>query len=179
MGVAQHLNFDVARLGYEFLDKDTVIAKAVGSFVLGGLETFAGLFVVPCDTHALAAAAHRIGARFSEGKLMLKILGTSFSIDTKGNLSADIHINAWVVIPLLNYVLYAQGLPVTGNWVSLRELKEGTERYPLFKRRCEDPMKCWIGVMLAKSAIDQSKHSRLARDKKSLLQRLSFMILTW
>jgi hypothetical protein len=89
----------------------------------------------------LAAAARRIGARFADGKLMLKILGKSFSVDTKGNLSADIHINAWVVIPFLNYVLYAQGLPVTGNWVSLRELKEGKERYPLFKRRCEDPMK--------------------------------------
>jgi hypothetical protein len=89
----------------------------------------------------LAAAAQRIGARYSDGKLMLKVLGKDFSVDEKGNLSSDIHINAWVVIPLLNYVLYAQGLPVTGNWVSLRELKEGTERYPLFKRRCEDPMK--------------------------------------
>jgi hypothetical protein len=89
----------------------------------------------------LAEAAQRIGARYSDGKLMLKVLGKDFSVDEKGNLSSDIHINAWVVIPLLNYVLYAQGLPVTGNWVSLRELKEGTERYPLFKRRCEDPMK--------------------------------------
>ncbi len=89
----------------------------------------------------LATAAQRIGARFSNGKLMLKILGKSFSVDTKGNFSADIHINAWVVIPFLNYVLYAQGLPVSGNWVSLRELKDGKERYPLFKRRCEDPMK--------------------------------------
>jgi len=89
----------------------------------------------------LAAAAQRIGARFSDGKLTLKILGKSFSVDTQGNLSADIHINAWVVIPFLNYVLYGQGLPVSGNWVSLRELKEGTERYPLFKRRCEDGMK--------------------------------------
>ena len=47
------------------------------------------------------------------------------------------------------------------------------------RRRCEDPMKCWIGAMQAKSVIGQLRHFRLARDKKSLLQRLSFMILTW
>ena len=32
----------------------------------------------------LAAAARRIGARFSEGKLTLKILGKDFSVDTQG-----------------------------------------------------------------------------------------------
>jgi hypothetical protein len=46
-------------------------------------------------------------------------------------------------------------------------------------RRFGDPMKCWIGVMLAKSVIGRLKHSRSAPDKKSLLLQLSFMILTW
>ena len=59
VGVAQHLNFDVARLGDEFLDKDTIIAKAIGGLVLGRLEPLAGLFVVPRDTHPLAAATGR------------------------------------------------------------------------------------------------------------------------
>jgi hypothetical protein len=32
-------------------------------------------------------------------------------------------------------------LQVSGNWVSFRELKDGRERYPLFQKRCEEPMK--------------------------------------
>jgi len=89
----------------------------------------------------LAAAAKRVRGRFSGDKLTIKVLGKDFSVDTKGNLSADIHINPWVVIPFLNYVLYSKGLPVSGNWVSFRELKDGKERYPLFQKRCEEPMK--------------------------------------
>jgi hypothetical protein len=89
----------------------------------------------------LAAAAKRVKARFSGDKLTLKVLGKDFSVDTKGNLSANIHINPWVTIPFLNYILYGKGLPVSGNWVSFRELKDGKERYPLFQKRCEEPMK--------------------------------------
>jgi hypothetical protein len=89
----------------------------------------------------LAAAAKRVKARFSGDKLTLKVLGKDFSVDTKGNLSTDIHINPWVTIPFLNYILYGKGLPASGNWVSFRELKDGKERYPLFQKRCEEPMK--------------------------------------
>ena len=53
----------------------------------------------------LAAAANRVGAHFSGDKLTLKVLGKNFSVDTKGNLSADIHINPWVAIPFFYYVL--------------------------------------------------------------------------
>ena len=89
----------------------------------------------------LAAAANRIGARLSGDKLKLKIVGKDFSVDTKGNLSTDIHINPWVALPFLNYILYGKGRPVSGSWVSFRELKDGKERYPLFQKRCEEPMK--------------------------------------
>ena len=89
----------------------------------------------------LAEAAEKVGAKFSNGKLTLKVLGKDFSVDKKGNLSADIHINPWVAVPFLNHVLYGKGLPVSGNWVSFRELKDGKERYPLFQKRCEHAMK--------------------------------------
>jgi hypothetical protein len=88
----------------------------------------------------LAAAARRIGARFEGGRLRLKILGKSFSVDSDGHLAADIHVNPWVAVPFLHYVLYGKGLPATGNWVSLRELVDGQERYPLFQKRCEAAM---------------------------------------
>lgn len=88
----------------------------------------------------LAAAARRIGARFEGGRLRIKILGKDFSVDKEGRLAADIHVNPWVVVPFLHYVLYGKGTPATGNWVSLRELADGKERYPLFQKRCEAAM---------------------------------------
>jgi hypothetical protein len=89
----------------------------------------------------LAEAAKGVGARFLNDKLILKVLGKNFSVDTKGNLSTDIHINPWVAIPFLTYVLYGKGVAVSGKWVSFRELKHGKERYPLFQKRCEEPLK--------------------------------------
>ena len=89
----------------------------------------------------LSAIADRLGGGFSDGRLTLKVLGKDFSVDAEGNLSADIHINPWVAIPFLDYVLAARGLPVSGRWVSFRELKDGQERYALFRKRCEAAMK--------------------------------------
>ena len=89
----------------------------------------------------LAAAAERIGADFAGDRLTLKVLGKNFSVDTRGKLYADIHVNAWVAAPFFAYVLYGKGLPPSGNWASFRELKDGQERYPLFQKRCEEPMK--------------------------------------
>jgi len=89
----------------------------------------------------LVAAAGRLGGRFSDGRLTLKVLGKDFSVDAAGNLSADIHVNPWVAIPFLDYVLNGKGITPSGRWVSFRELKEGQERYPLFQKRCEAAMK--------------------------------------
>jgi len=89
----------------------------------------------------LAEAAERVGAEYSGNKLTLKVLGKDFSVDAKGNLTSEIHINPWVAAPFLSYILYGRGLPVSGRWVPFRELKEGRDRYPLFQKRCEEPMK--------------------------------------
>ncbi|MBN1103206.1 MAG: DUF3786 domain-containing protein [Deltaproteobacteria bacterium] len=89
----------------------------------------------------LAEAAERVGARFSRGRLTLKVLGKDFSVDKEGNLSAEIHINPWVAVPFLDYILHGEGVPASGRWVPFRELAGGRERYPLFQKRCEEPMK--------------------------------------
>ncbi len=89
----------------------------------------------------LAAAAARIGAGFDGGKLTLKVLGKDFGVDTRGRLHADIHVNPWVAVPFLNYILEGRGLAPTGRWVSFRELKEGRERYLLFHKRSETAMR--------------------------------------
>jgi len=82
-----------------------------------------------------------VGAVLSGNKLTLKVLGKDFSVDAEGNLFAEIHINPWVAAPFLSYILYGQGLPVSGKWVTFRELEGGRDRYPLFLKRCEEPMK--------------------------------------
>jgi hypothetical protein len=89
----------------------------------------------------LEAAAARTGGVFANNTLTLKVLGKDFSVDTQGNLRAAIHINPWVAVPVLNYILHSEGLPVAQKWVTLRELQEGRERYPLFQRQCEAPLK--------------------------------------
>lgn len=89
----------------------------------------------------LAAAAERCGGRFANGRLTLKILGKNFSVDPRGTLYSDIHVNPWVAAPFFDYILNGSGTPPTGQWVSFRELKDGKDRYPLFQKRCEEAMK--------------------------------------
>ena len=59
MPVTQHLNFDMAGLGHEFLNKDAVITKGIRRLILGRLKPFAGFIVVPGDAHTLTAAPGR------------------------------------------------------------------------------------------------------------------------
>lgn len=86
-------------------------------------------------------AAERTGGFVSGDKLTLKVLGKPFSVDSKGIIHTDIHVNPWVAAPFLDHVLHGRGDAPTGNWVSFRELKDGKERYPLFKKRCEEAMR--------------------------------------
>lgn len=89
----------------------------------------------------LQKAAEKTGGVFSGDKLTLKILGKDFNIGTDGSLSSDIHINPWVVAPVLNYVLNCKGVPASGQWVPYRELEGGKNRYRLFEQRCEKALK--------------------------------------
>lgn len=89
----------------------------------------------------LSASTQRLGGRFANDKLTLKVLGKDFSVDSQGNLSSDIHIHPWIAIPVLNYVIDGGGTPVSGKWVPLRELPNGQTWYRLFAQRCEKPLK--------------------------------------
>ena len=55
--IAQHLNFDVARLLDKFFDEHAIVAKAVARLVAARLEAFGRLFVVEGHAQTLAAAA--------------------------------------------------------------------------------------------------------------------------
>ena len=89
----------------------------------------------------LKAAATRTGGRYENDRLIIKVMGKDFSVNQAGVISTDIHVNHWITAPFLNYVLHGKGVEPTGNWLSFRELANGKERYPLFKKRCEEQMK--------------------------------------
>ncbi len=89
----------------------------------------------------LSAVADKLGGVYTDGKLTLKILGKDFSVDSNGQFFTDIHVHAWVAIPVLNYILYGKGKPVSGKWLPFRELKGGKTWYRLFGQRCEKPIK--------------------------------------
>ena len=89
----------------------------------------------------LSEAAKRLGARFSNNKLTLKIFGKDFSVDTRGDLSSEVHINAYMAVPVLNYILNGSGKAPNGNWITFRELNGGPSRYAHFQRCCEKPLK--------------------------------------
>jgi len=93
------------------------------------------------ETIDLAAAAERTGGMYAGGKLTIKIMGKDFSVDTKGRMSSDIHINPWIAVPVLDYILNSRGLPPTGKWVPMRELEDGINWYQFFTQRCEKPLK--------------------------------------
>ena len=89
----------------------------------------------------LSSAARRLGAEFSGERLTIKCLGKDFSVDTKGNITTDIHVHSWITIPVLNYIINGAGIPVSGRWVPFRELEGGKTWYRLFGQRCEKPLK--------------------------------------
>ncbi|MFZ5868705.1 MAG: DUF3786 domain-containing protein [Thermodesulfobacteriota bacterium] len=89
----------------------------------------------------LKSSAERLGALFSGDKLTIKCLGKDFHVDSQGNVTSDCHVHGWVTIPLLNYVISCSGKPVSGNWVPMRELKNGATWARLFGQRCEKPLK--------------------------------------
>lgn len=86
-------------------------------------------------------AAERTGGRLSGERLVLSVLGKDFGVEPTGEMVSSIHVNPWVAAPLLSYILSGGEKPVSGRWVSFRDLKGGMERYPLFQKRCEGPIK--------------------------------------
>lgn len=89
----------------------------------------------------IGASADRLDASFTGEALQIKMLGKDFFVDATGKVTSDCHVHGWVTVPLLDYVITCAGKPLSGNWVPLRELKDGAPRAPLFGRRCEDPLK--------------------------------------
>ena len=86
-------------------------------------------------------AARRLGGRVSENQLILKVCGKDFRIDSDGNFSSEIHVHAWLTVPVLNYIIKGKGLDPSGEWVPFRELKGGKDWILFFRHRAEKSLK--------------------------------------
>lgn len=86
-------------------------------------------------------AARRTGASFTGDSLIVRIFGKDVRIDKDANMSSDIHLHPWLVIPVLNYLLNCAGAELTGKWVSMRDIKDGMAWNGLFEQRCEKPLR--------------------------------------
>ena len=84
----------------------------------------------------LESRAQKLGGKFLNGRLTLKIFGKDFSIDANGEISTDIHVNPWIVPPVLNYVLSSKGISLTGSWVPFRELETSRDWARFFEHQC-------------------------------------------
>lgn len=88
-----------------------------------------------------SSSVKRLGAELSGGKLKIKCLGKDFIVDPRGDITSDCHVNIWVMVPLLNYIISSAGKNVSEKWIPFRELKNGMKFNPLFEQRCEKPLK--------------------------------------
>lgn len=86
-------------------------------------------------------AAERLGAALEGERLVIKCLGKDFRVDKQGRVTTDIHVNPWVVGPVLNYLLHCKGVSPSGKWVPMRELEKGRDWHRLFGQTCEKPIK--------------------------------------
>jgi len=88
-----------------------------------------------------ASSVKRLGATHSKDILTVKILGKDFKVDSEGNVISDCHINPWVMVPLLNYIIYSAGKDLTGKWVPFRELSKENVWGTYFLHKFETPLK--------------------------------------
>ena len=83
-------------------------------------------------------AAKRLGGSVNNGRFSVHCLGKIFELDHAGNMYSICHINNWIHIPLINYVISASGKDPVGEWVTFRALKDAQDWKQYFEYRCEE-----------------------------------------
>ena len=85
--------------------------------------------------------APRIGARLVNNQLAVNCLGKDFFIDQTGEMSSSCHVNHWLYVPLLHYILECRGIEPKNDWVPFGELPGAAEWSQYFSHRCEDALR--------------------------------------
>jgi hypothetical protein len=85
-------------------------------------------------------AAQRLGGTVNGDRLSFHVLGRIFELDHQGRMYSLCHVNHWVHVSLLLYVVQGKGVDPTGEWVSFSQLKESRDWDRFFAHRCQAAM---------------------------------------
>jgi Domain of unknown function (DUF3786)/Putative Fe-S cluster len=88
----------------------------------------------------LASVADRLGGEMSKDRLSVHCLGRLFEIDARGEMYAECHVNYWVHLAVLNYIVNCKGREPSDDWVPFRELEDAKTWELFFNHRCEKAM---------------------------------------
>ena len=88
-----------------------------------------------------ASAPTRLKAKLVDNRLAINCLGKDFMIDQAGEMVSDCHVNPWVLIPLLRYILHCTGKESAAEWVPFGELRGAGDWSRFFSHRCEEALR--------------------------------------
>jgi len=88
-----------------------------------------------------SSAPKRLGANLVHGRLAINCLGKDFMIDQTGEMVSECHVNPWVFIPLLRYILHCKGKELSEEWDSFGELQGAADWSRFFSHRCEESLR--------------------------------------
>jgi len=89
----------------------------------------------------LSHVAPRIGARLIDTHLAVTCLGKDFFIDQTGEMTSSCHVNHWLYVPLLHYILECRGVEPKNDWIPFSELPGAAEWSQYFSHRCEEALR--------------------------------------
>ena len=84
-----------------------------------------------------ADAARRLGGWIEGDRLALRCLGKIFELDVQGRLHSLCHINPWIHVSIIHYVLYGKGLDPVGEWTVFTQMKKARDWERFFTYRCK------------------------------------------
>lgn len=85
--------------------------------------------------------APRIGAELVDGKLAINCLGKDFLISPSGEMTSACHVNHWLYVPLLHYIIECEGITPTHDWIPFDELPDAGPWSQYFSHRCEEALR--------------------------------------
>lgn len=83
--------------------------------------------------------AERTGISYEEKNSQFHLVSMGVDIYIHyPDYSISPYVNEWHQLVILHYMKIADGIPLTGNWMSMREIKDGLIRGGDFDQRCEN-----------------------------------------
>ena len=86
-----------------------------------------------------AEIAERTGIEYNEKTKEFSLVSLGMELCVRyPDYEIEPHINEWHQLVILHYMKLADGTPLTGQWMTMGEVKDGLIRGGDFDRRCEN-----------------------------------------